>query len=104
MLICFGVLSFLQAQNPKISVDRTQLVELTKQAEKTALLESENRALLIENDRLKNTNESLNDRFSNAEKQVESFKRERNNLRLFCGVLILAIAVSVILRVKKYFS
>lgn len=102
MLICFGVLNSLPAQSQKISIERAQLVELTKKAEKAALYEDENTRLIVENYNLKAANKTLNGDLTTAKKNADTYKDQRNKNRLALGGCLLAIVVSIVLRIKKY--
>jgi len=102
MLICFGVLSNLPAQNQKISIERAQLVELTKKAEKATLYEDENTRLIVENYNLKTANKTLSTELSTAKTNAETYKDQRNKNRWALGGCLLAIVVSIVLRIKKY--
>ena len=103
MLICFGVLNSLPAQSQKISIERAQLVELTKKAEKAALYEDENTRLIVENYNLKTANKTLNSSLSNAQKEAKTYKDQRNKIRWALSGLLLAVVVSIVLRIKKIF-
>ena len=102
MLICFGVLSCLPVQSQKVCIERGQLVELTKKAEKATLYEDENTRLIVENYNLKAANKTLNGDLTTAKKNADTYKDQRNKNRLALGGCLLAIVVSIVLRIKKF--
>lgn len=80
-----------------------QLVELTKKAEKAALLDAENTTLIVENHNLKAANKTLTQQLSTAQSDAATYKEQRNKNRYALGALLLAVVVSVALRIKKQF-
>lgn len=103
MLICFGVLSSLPAQSQKISIERAQLVELTKKAEKATLYEDENTRLIVENYNLKTANKTLSSELATSKTKADTYKDQRNKNRWALSGLLLAVVVSIVLRIKKTF-
>jgi homospermidine synthase len=101
MLICFGALSSLPVQSQKISIDKTQLVELTKKAEKGTLYEDENTRLIVENYNLKVANKTLSSDLATIKTKAETYRSQRNKNRWALGGCLLAIVVSIVLRIKK---
>ena len=63
------VLIASQSHAQKISIEKAQLVELTKQAEKAKLYEGENINLIVENYKLKEANKKAAEQISDLEKQ-----------------------------------
>ena len=104
MLICFGVLSCLPVQSQKISIDRNQLIEVTKKAEKSDLYQAENTTLIVENYNLKAANKTLSADLATAKTNAETYKDQRNKIRLALGACLLAIGVSIVLKIRKFFS
>lgn len=103
MLICYGVLSYSRAQSQKISIERAQLIELTKKAEKAKLYEDENARLIVENYNLKQTYQDLTKEVVKAKKQAATYKQQRNQNRYALAALLIAVLVSIGLRVRKIF-
>lgn len=103
MLICFGALSCLPVKSQKISVDRSQLIELTKKAEKSDLYQAENTNLIVENYNLKAANKTLSNNLATAQTNADTYKDQRNKIRWALGGLLLAVVVSIVLRVRKLF-
>ena len=66
------VLTALPSHGQKISIEKAQLVELTKQAEKAKLYEGENINLIVENYKLKEANKKAAEQISDLEKQSKS--------------------------------
>jgi len=64
-----AVLIASQSHAQKISIEKAQLVELTKQAEKAKLYEGENINLIVENYKLKEANKKAAEQISDLEKQ-----------------------------------
>lgn len=67
-----AVLIASQSHAQKISIEKAQLVELTKQAEKAKLYEGENINLIVENYKLKEANKKAAEQISDLEKQSKS--------------------------------
>lgn len=84
-------------------MDRVQLIELTKKAEKGAVYEAENTHLIVENYNLKAAVKTLSQKLSTAQSDAVTYKEQRNKNRYALGALFLAVAVSVVLRIKKQF-
>lgn len=97
-----GVLIPSHAQNQKISVERTQLVELTKKAEKAALYESENTSLIVQNFNLKASHTKLQKELEAARNDAETFRAQRNQNRWALAGLLVAILTSVALKIRKH--
>jgi len=102
MLSCLGVLNSSHAQpqpqSQKISIERAQLVELTKKAEKAALHESESVNLIVENYKLKEQNKGILLRAEVAEANAQLYRKQRNQNRLVIIAFFVAIMASVIIR------
>ena len=69
----------------KISIEKAQLVELTKQAEKAKLYEGENINLIVENYKLKEANKKAAEQISDLEKQ----SKKRLTWAIVLGVIAL---------------
>lgn len=81
-----AVLTSLPSHAQKISIEKAQLVELTKQAEKAKLYEGENINLIVENYKLKEANKKAAEQISDLEKQ----SKKRLTWAIVIGVIALA--------------
>ena len=81
MLICFGVLIPSPVQSQKVAIDRAQLIELTKKAEKAQFCEGETTGLIVENYNLKEKLKAAEVREKTANDRAEQLRMERNRLR-----------------------
>lgn len=81
----------------KISIEKSQLVELTKQAEKAKLYEGENINLIVENYKLKEANKKAAEQISDLEKQSKS----RLTWAIVLGVMVFAGVVWKMARLLK---
>lgn len=79
------VLTASQSHAQKISIEKAQLVELTKQAEKAKLYEGENINLIVENYKLKEANKKAAEQISDLEKQ----SKKRLTWAIVLGVIAL---------------
>lgn len=103
-MLCFVRLSALPAQNPKMSVDRAQLLELTEKAKLVEVCTKQVDALAKQNNQFRVLNGQLNVKKEAAEADAKTFKKERNQARWTMGGLFLAVLTSLILRIKKWFN
>ena len=107
-IITFLTMSFcaaltpLPAQSQKISIEKSQLVELTKKAEKGALYESENTNLIVQNYKLKEANTKLSKDISDLEQLSETYRKQRNQNRWALAGLLGAVVTSLFFRIKKH--
>ena len=104
MLICFSVLMTLPSQSQKISLDRGQLIELTKKAEKAKLCEGETSALLMENFNLKEKLKTSQNREKELNQRAEQFRKERNRYRFIVwgvGLGVLGIVAVWVIKSKR---
>ena len=81
-----AVLIALPSHGQKISIEKAQLVELTKQAEKAKLYEGENINLIVENYKLKEANKKAAEQISDLEKQ----SKKRLTWAIVLGVIVFA--------------
>ncbi|MBB3840772.1 hypothetical protein FHS57_004792 [Runella defluvii] len=101
MNFCVGLIPS-HAQNQKISLERAQLIELTKKAEKAALYESENTSLIVQNYNLKASETNLQKELEAARNDAETFRKQRNQNRWALAGLLIAIATSIGFKIKKH--
>ena len=80
-----AVLIASQSHGQKISIEKAQLVDLTKQAEKAKLYEGENINLIVENYKLKEANKKAAEQISDLEKQ----SKKRLTWAIVMGVIAL---------------
>gem|GEM_PF-4360836 len=101
MTFCVALMP-LPAQSQKINVEKSQLVELTKKAEKGALYESENTNLIVQNYKIKEENTKLTKDKSDLEQLCETYRKQRNQNRWALAGLLAAIVTSLVLKLKKH--
>lgn len=82
----------------KISIEKAQLVELTKQAEKAKLYEGENINLIVENYKLKEANKKAAEQISDLEKQ----SKKRLTWAIVLGGIVFAGVVWKVARLLKW--
>lgn len=99
MMICVSALTRLHAQ--KVAIDKPQLVELTKLAEKAKLFEAENTTLIVNNYKLSTQTKELQAQLAKKEEEVKALEKVLRRFNWLFGIAIVAAVLFFLAKVFK---